>query len=42
MCNEDAYHALRREQGAAWQATDLRITLANRPPQVVYRLGEPR
>lgn len=41
MCNEDAYQTLRRDQGQAWQATDLRITLANRPPQVVYRLGDP-
>lgn len=40
MCSEEAYQALRRDQGAAWQATELRVSLANRPPQVVYRWGD--
>lgn len=48
LCAEEAYHALRREpdmprgaEGSSWQATDLRVTSANRPPQVVYRWAEP-
>ena len=39
MCSEEAYQALRRDPGAAWHATDLRVAQANRPPQVVYRWG---
>ena len=37
---EEAYHAFRRDDGAAWQPTDLRVSVANRPPQVVYRWGD--
>jgi class 3 adenylate cyclase len=40
LCSEEAYHAFRRDEGAAWQPTDLRVSVANRPPQVVYRWGE--
>jgi class 3 adenylate cyclase len=40
MCSEEAYHSLRREQSGDWQPTDLRVSIANRPPQVVYRWGE--
>ena len=40
MCSEEAYQALRRENGSAWQPTDLRVSIANRPPQMVYRWGE--
>ena len=40
LCSEEAYHAFRRDDGAAWQPTDLRVSVANRPPQVVYRWGE--
>jgi hypothetical protein len=40
MCSEEAYQSLRREHGSAWQPTDLRVSIANRPPQVVYRWGE--
>jgi hypothetical protein len=40
LCSEEAYHALRRDDGAAWHPTDLRVSVANRPPQVVYRWGE--
>jgi class 3 adenylate cyclase len=40
LCSEEAYHALRRDGGATWQPTDLRVSVANRPPQVVYRWGE--
>ena len=40
MCSEEAYHSLRREQSGDWQPTDLRVSVANRPPQVVYRWGE--
>ena len=39
ICSEEAYQALRRDPGAAWQPTDLRVAQANRPPQVVYRWG---
>ncbi|MFN8504884.1 hypothetical protein [Kouleothrix sp.] len=39
MCSEEAYQALRLDPGAEWQPTDLRVALANRPPQVVYRWG---
>lgn len=49
LCSEEVYQALCRESGlgqepggaAAWQPTDLRVSIANRPPQVVYRWGEP-
>src|SRR3954468_9295474 len=40
LCSEEAYHAFRRDDGAAWQPTDLRVSVANRPPQVVYRWGD--
>jgi hypothetical protein len=40
MCSEEAYQSLRREHASAWQPTDLRVSIANRPPQVVYRWGE--
>jgi class 3 adenylate cyclase len=46
LCGEEAYQALRRDShalrqpGAAWQPTDLRVSVANRPPQVVYRWSE--
>lgn len=40
ICAEEAYQSLRREPGGAWQPTDLRVSIANRPPQVVYRWGE--
>ena len=40
LCSEEAYHAFRRDDSAAWQPTDLRVSVANRPPQVVYRWGE--
>jgi class 3 adenylate cyclase len=40
MCSEEAYQSLRRDQSGAWQPTDLRVSIANRPPQVVYRWGE--
>jgi class 3 adenylate cyclase len=40
LCSEEAYLALRRDHGASWQPTDLRVSIANRPPQVVYRWGE--
>jgi class 3 adenylate cyclase len=40
LCSEEAYLALRRDHGASWQPTDLRVSVANRPPQVVYRWGE--
>jgi class 3 adenylate cyclase len=40
LCSEEAYHALRRDSGSAWQPTDLRVSIANRPPQAVYRWGE--
>jgi class 3 adenylate cyclase len=40
MCSEEAYQSLRREHGSAWHPTDLRVSIANRPPQVVYRWGE--
>ncbi|SRR6266498_94557 len=40
MCSEEAYQSLRRDQGGAWQPTDLRVSIANRPPQMVYRWGE--
>jgi len=40
LCSEEAYHAFRRDDGASWQPTDLRVSIANRPPQVVYRWGE--
>jgi hypothetical protein len=48
MCSEEAYQALRRDTGAhtadggpAWQPTDLRVSVANRPPQIVYRWSIP-
>jgi class 3 adenylate cyclase len=48
LCSEEAYQTLRRDAGvykvehtgAAWQPTDLRVSIANRPPQIVYRWGE--
>jgi class 3 adenylate cyclase len=40
LCSEEVYHAFRRDDSAAWQPTDLRISVANRPPQVVYRWGD--
>ena len=40
LCSEEAYHAFRRDDGADWQPTDLRVSVANRPPQVVYRWGD--
>jgi hypothetical protein len=46
LCGEEAYQALRpdaglpQERGGAWQATDLRVSVANRPSQMVYRWGE--
>lgn len=40
LCSEEAYHAFRRDDNAAWQPTDLRVSVANRPPQVVYRWGD--
>jgi class 3 adenylate cyclase len=40
LCSEEAYHAFRRDDSAAWQPTDLRVSVANRPPQVVYRWGD--
>jgi class 3 adenylate cyclase len=40
LCSEDAYLALRRDHGSSWQPTDLRVSVANRPPQAVYRWGE--
>src|SRR5262245_12209406 len=40
LCSEEAYRAFRRDDGAAWQPTDLRVSVANRPPQVVYRWGK--
>jgi class 3 adenylate cyclase len=40
LCSEEAYHAFRRDDGAAWQPTDLRVSVANRPPQIVYRWGD--
>jgi class 3 adenylate cyclase len=40
LCSEDAYHTLRRDHSAAWHPTDLRVSVANRPPQAVYRWGE--
>lgn len=40
LCSEEAYQALRPGHGAEWQPTDLRVSLANRPPQVVYRWGQ--
>jgi class 3 adenylate cyclase len=40
LCSEEAYHTFRRDDGAAWQPTDLRVSVANRPPQVVYRWGD--
>jgi hypothetical protein len=36
LCSEEAYLALRRDDGAGWQPTDLRVSIANRPPQRVY------
>lgn len=39
MCSEEAYQALRLDHGAEWHPTDLRVSLVNRPPQVVYRWG---
>ena len=40
LCSEEAYYAFRRDDGAAWHPTDLRVSVANRPPQVVYRWGD--
>jgi class 3 adenylate cyclase len=40
MCSEEAYQSLRRERDATWEPTDLRVSIANRPPQVVYRWGD--
>jgi class 3 adenylate cyclase len=40
LCSEESYHALRRDSGTAWQPTDLRVSIANRPPQVVYRWSD--
>jgi class 3 adenylate cyclase len=40
LCSEESYNALRRDTDAAWQPTDLRVSIANRPPQMVYRWGE--
>ncbi|HEX9440892.1 MAG TPA: hypothetical protein VF909_14495 [Roseiflexaceae bacterium] len=40
LCSEEAYQSLRRDSGAAWEPTDLRVSIANRPPQAVYRWGE--
>jgi hypothetical protein len=47
LCGEEAYQALRhdperprRAGDASWQATDLRVSVANRPPQAVYRWAE--
>ena len=40
MCSEESYRSLRREQAAGWQPTDLRVSIANRPPQMVYRWGD--
>jgi class 3 adenylate cyclase len=40
LCSEEAYHALRRDSASSWQPTDLRVSIANRPPQAVYRWGE--
>jgi hypothetical protein len=46
LCSEDAYFALcrdtgrRRDKATGWQPTDLRVSIANRPPQVVYGWNE--
>jgi class 3 adenylate cyclase len=46
LCSEDAYFVLRRDsdlrraEAAGWQPTDLRVSIANRPPQVVYGRSE--
>src|SRR5262249_1456691 len=36
VCSEGVYYVLRHANGAGWQPTELRIPLADRPPQVVY------
>jgi class 3 adenylate cyclase len=36
LCSEEVYYALRNGDGSDWRPTDLRISLPNRPPQVVY------
>ena len=36
-----AYPGLSRDEGAGWHPTDLRVSIANRPPQVVYGWSGP-
>jgi class 3 adenylate cyclase len=36
LCSEEVYLAMRNRDSNGWRPTDLRISLPNRPPQVVY------